>query len=61
MVQHSAVEVGQKILYVNGMWAKVLEVTNLGTLVQILVEVGEGAKKIVRTMTVNAKTLAVVA
>lgn len=59
-VQHGEVTVGQKILYVNGLWAVVLEVVNVGRMVEILVLVGEGAKALVRTMKVQALTMGIV-
>lgn len=59
-IQHGEVTVGQKILYVNGLWAVVLEVVNLGRMVEILVQVGEGAKALVQKVVVNALTLGVV-
>jgi hypothetical protein len=59
-IKHGEVVKGQHILYLNGLWAVVLEVTNLGGQIKLLVEVGEGIKARVVEVVVNALTMGVV-
>jgi hypothetical protein len=59
-IKHGEIKVGQQVMYLNGLLATVLEVTLVGNVVHLLVEVGQGVKARIVTVIVNALTLGVV-